>query len=257
MAQKIAYLDCHSGISGNMFLGAMLDAGLPFDILREALSALPLDGYTLKYEPFLDHGITGVHFDVTLIDQKQPSRGFKAIVDLLRLSTLSPQVRECAISIFRALGEAEAAIHGVSLDEVHFHEVGAVDAIIDITGAAIAVEVLGIDQLYSSPLPLTHGHMRMAHGLMPLPAPATLAILSKVQAPWVPCHLATELVTPTGAAILAVLARFEMPPIVIEKVGYGFGTKRLSWPNCVRTFLGHAYSPGPSHPNHDHSHYQG
>src|ERR1700674_835751 len=103
MAQKIAYLDCHSGISGNMFLGAMLDAGLPFDTLREALSALSLDGYTLKYEPFLDHGITGTHFDVTLIDQKQPSRGFKAIVDLLRLSTLSPQVRECAISIFRAL----------------------------------------------------------------------------------------------------------------------------------------------------------
>ncbi len=261
MSQTIAYLDCHSGISGNMFLGAMLDAGLPFATLQEMLQALPLDGYTLKYEPFLDHSITGTHFDVIVTDQTQPVRGFREIVDLLRLSTLSPQVRENTIEIFRVLGEAESRIHGVTLDEVHFHEVGAIDAIIDITGAAIAVEALGISQLYASPLPLTRGHMQMAHGVMPLPAPATLEILSKVQAPWLPCPLEIELVTPTGAAILATLARFEMPAIVIEKIGYGFGTKRLTWPNCVRVFLGHAYpsetiqqNRHESAHNHEHSH---
>ncbi|HEY4384606.1 MAG TPA: LarC family nickel insertion protein [Ktedonobacteraceae bacterium] len=254
MSQKIVYLDCHSGISGNMFLGAMLDAGLSYDTLRDALRALPLEGYTLKYETILDHGITGTHFDVVLKDHEQPSRGFSEIVDLLYNASLSAEVRENAIAIFRILGEAEAKIHGVSLDEVHFHEVGAVDAIVDITGAAIAMEALGLSQLYASPLPLTRGHVRMAHGLMPLPAPATLEILSKAQAPWVPCHLETELVTPTGAAILGALARFETPAMVMEKIGYGFGTKQLPWPNCVRAFVGHAYTSEPGQSKHGHHH---
>jgi pyridinium-3,5-bisthiocarboxylic acid mononucleotide nickel chelatase len=254
MSQKIAYLDCHSGISGNMFLGAMLDAGLPLATLRESLRALPLEGYELKYQPVRDHGITGTHFDVVLIDQKQPLRSFTAIARLLQSSSLSPEVRDRAIDIFRLLGEAEAKIHGVTLEEVHFHEVGAVDAIIDITGAALALEALNIEQLYASPLPLTSGHARMAHGLMPLPAPATLEILSKVQAPWLPCPLEVELVTPTGAAILASLARFETPAIRMEKIGYGFGTKKLPWPNCVRVFLGHSYIPEGISRSHTHEH---
>ena len=258
MSQKIVYLDCHSGISGNMFLGAMLDAGLPFDILRDALRALPVEGYTLNYQAILDHGITGTHFDVELTDKQQPPRGFSEIVDLLQSSSLSSEVRKNAVAIFRVLAEAEAKIHSVTPDEVHFHEVGAVDAIIDITGAAIAVEALGISQLYASPLPLTHGHVQMAHGLMPLPAPATLEILSKAQAPWVPCPLETELVTPTGAAILGSLARFETPAIIMDAVGYGFGTKRLPWPNCVRAFLGRAYASdsyqSQSQSNHEHHH---
>jgi pyridinium-3,5-bisthiocarboxylic acid mononucleotide nickel chelatase len=254
MSQKIAYLDCFSGISGNMFLGAMLDAGLPFDTLREALEALPLDGYVLNYQPLLDHGITGTHFDVVLTDERQPTRGFSEIVELLQHSPLSPEVRKNAMAIFRVLAEAEARVHGISLNEVHFHEVGAVDAILDITGAAIAIEALEISQLYASPLPLTRGHVQMAHGLMPLPAPATLEILSKAQAPWVPCDLETELVTPTGAAILGALARFETPAIVMDAVGYGFGTKRLAWPNCVRVFLGHTYAADSRQSRNEHHH---
>jgi uncharacterized protein (TIGR00299 family) protein len=129
-------------------------------------------------------------------------------------------------------------VHGTTLEEVHFHEVGAVDAIIDITGAAIAIEALGIAQLYASPLPLTSGHVKTAHGLLPVPAPATLEILRRVAAPWKACPVEGELVTPTGAAILATLARFETPAIAIERVGYGFGQKSLPWPNCLRLCLG-------------------
>ncbi len=224
-----------------MLLGAFLDAGLSFETLRTALQALPVAGYELSLTPFKDHGITGSRFQVILTEQDQPARSFTTIAELLRASTLSPWVRDTAIAVFRTLGEAEAAVHGVELDEIHFHEVGAVDAIVDIVGNIIAIETLGIEQLYASPLPLTRGHMRMAHGLMPVPAPATLEILSKVKAPWIPCPLEGEFVTPTGAAILATLASFETPAIAIEAVGYGFGQKRVIWPNCVRACLGAAY----------------
>ncbi len=150
-------------------------------------------------------------------------------------------MRDTAIAIFQTLGEAEATVHGVSLEEVHFHEVGAIDAIIDITGAAIALHTMDIEQIYASPLPFTRGHLHMAHGLMPLPAPATLEILRRVKAPWIPCPIEGELVTPTGAAILATLARFETPAIAIEQIGYGFGQKKIAWPNCVRACVGHEY----------------
>ncbi len=239
--RKILYLDCHSGISGDMFLSAMLDAGLSFETLQEALSGLQIDGYQLAFEPFHDKGIRGSRFHVLMTEQEQPHRHFSDIEALLQVSHLPEAVRDTAIAIFHTLGEAEATVHGVSLEEVHFHEVGAIDAIVDITGAAIALHTLGIEQVYASPLPFTHGHLRMAHGLMPLPAPATLEILRKVKAPWVPCPIEGELVTPTGAAILATVARFETPAIAIEQVGYGFGQKKIAWPNCVRACIGHEY----------------
>jgi len=253
MPEKIVYLDCHSGVSGDMLLGAWLDAGLPFEHLREELKRLPVEGYELTAEPFTDKGITGTRFDVRLIVQDQPARRYTDIAALLARSELSPWVRETASAIFRTLGEAEAAVHGVSLDEIHFHEVGAVDAIVDIVGNVIALELLGITRVYASPLPLTRGHLRMAHGLMPLPAPATLEILSRVKAPWVPSPIEGELVTPTGAAILATVAHFEMPAIAIENIGYGFGKKRVIWPNCLRACLGDAYGT-TQHVHNDHTH---
>ena len=256
MTQKIAYLDCHSGISGDMLLGSLLDAGLPFNALKEGLKGLPVAGYELTLSPFQDYGLTGSRFEVILTDKEQPTRSFTDIVTLLSASQLSSWVSDTAIAIFRTLGEAEAAIHGVSLEEIRFHEVGAVDAIVDIVGNVLALEHLGITQLYASPLPLSRGHVRMAHGLMPVPAPATLKILSRVKAPWVPCPLEGEFVTPTGAAILATLARFETPAITIEKVGYGFGKKRVAWPNCLRLCLGEAYGIQhiPHHHIHEHDH---
>ncbi len=239
MLENIAYLDCHSGISGDMFLGAMLDAGLSLDTLKTSLAALPLVGYQLTSEPFQDKGIRGTRFGVVITEQEQPARRFSDIAALLTASTLPLRVRETALAIFRCLAEAEATVHGTTFEEVHFHEVGAVDAIIDITGVAIAIETLGITRLYASALPLTTGHVKTAHGLLPVPAPATLEILRRVAAPWRACPVEGELVTPTGAAILATLARFETPQIAIERVGYGFGQKSLPWPNCLRLCLGH------------------
>lgn len=238
-----------------MLLGAFLDAGLTLEALQVALKDLPVAGYELKLTPFKDQGITGSRFEVVLAEQEQPTRSFTDIVALLTASTLSPWVRDTAIAIFRTLGEAEAQIHGVGLEEIHFHEVGAIDAIVDIVGNVSAIEVLGITRLYASPLPLTRGHLRMAHGLMPIPAPATLKILSKVKAPWVPSPLEGEFVTPTGAAILATLATFEMPAIAIEEVGYGFGKKQTIWPNCLRAYLGDAYGQTNHNPQHLHDHH--
>jgi uncharacterized protein (TIGR00299 family) protein len=236
---SIAYLDCHSGISGDMFLGALLHAGFSLDALKEGLAALPIGGYQITLEPFSDKGIRGVHFDVVLLDEgEQPTRYLSDIVALYCASALPAKVCDTALAIFQCLAEAEATVHGSSIDEVHFHEVGAVDAIVDITGAALGIEVLGITQLYASPLPLTTGHVQTAHGLLPVPTPATLEILRRVHAPWKASSAEGELVTPTGAAILATLARFEMPAIAIEQVGYGFGRKKFAWPNCLRLCLG-------------------
>src|SRR3984893_14407530 len=239
MLENIAYLDCHSGISGDMFLAAMLDAGLSLDTLKTSLATLPLTGYQLTSEVFQDKGIRGTRFDIVITEQEQPARHFSDIAALLTASPLPLRIRETALSIFRCLAEAESAVHGTTLEEVHFHEVGAVDAVIDIAGAAIAIEALGITRLYASPLPLTTGHVKTAHGLLPIPAPATLEILRRVAAPWKACPVDGELVTPTGAAILGTLARFETPQIAIERVGYGFGQKSLPWPNCLRLCLGH------------------
>src|SRR5579875_1849200 len=223
-----------------MFLGAMLDAGLSWSDLQEMLALLPVEGYRLRREPVEQGGINGQRFEVILENPDQPERHWSEIRQLLEDAPLPSRVRERALAIFRTLAEAEASVHGVAPEEVHFHEVGAVDAIIDIVGAAIAVEALGIKQLYASPLPLTSGIVKTAHGLLPVPAPATLEILRRVHAPWRPFPVEGELVTPTGAAILATLARFETPPMVIEQVGYGFGKKIQPWPNCLRACLGPA-----------------
>ena len=242
MPQKIAYLDCHSGISGDMFLGAMLDAGLSLDTLRTSLASLPVAGYDLVVENIHDKGVRGSRLTVVTSEQEQPARHLSDISSILYASTLPAPVRDTSLAIFQRLADAEASVHGTSIEEVHFHEVGAIDALVDITGAAIAVESLGIVQLYASPLPLTSGHVNTAHGSLPVPAPATLEILRRVAAPWRPCPIEGELVTPTGAAILATLARFETPAIAIDRVGYGFGRKNLPWPNCLRLCLGQGQS---------------
>jgi len=245
MQELIAYLDCHSGISGDMFLGALLDldAGFSLDSLKSALAGLHLDGYEVRLEPFEDKGILGSRFDVMLSEQDSSipqTRHLSDIISLLNASTLSPKVREIALSIFQCLAMAEATVHGTGVEEVHFHEVGAIDAIIDITGAAIALEALGIAALYTSSLPLSSGHVQTAHGVLPVPAPATLEILRQIPALWKPSPAEGEMVTPTGAAILATQARFHTPAIFIERVGYGFGRKQFPWPNCLRICLGRA-----------------
>jgi len=266
MSGRIAYFDCFSGASGDMLLGALLDAGLGLPELVADLAGLGLSGYELNLERHVDHGISGSRFGVAQTSADRPARNLKVIEDLLSHSTLSPEVIAMSRRVFVRLAEAEAAVHGTTVDEVHFHEVGAVDTLIDIVGFCCALKRLGLEAIYASPLPLGRGTIKTEHGLLPVPAPATLALLAVAKAPVIPSEARAELVTPTGAAILSSLATFAQPPMTIERVGYGFGTKELPWANVLRVWIGEPLgpqalqahlggAPGHSHASgHDHQH---
>ncbi|MGZ3602085.1 MAG: nickel pincer cofactor biosynthesis protein LarC, partial [Ktedonobacterales bacterium] len=245
----IVYLDCFSGISGDMLLGALLDAGLDLEALRAGLASLPLVGYTLAAEKVTDHSISGtralVKMDATVPQEHRHPAEIEALIDA---AGLPERARERAKAIFRRLGEAEACIHNTSIDEVHFHEVGAVDSIVDIIGVALGFELLGIEEVYCSELPLTSGRVRSEHGPLPVPAPATLELLRDTGAVWRSVAAEGELVTPTGAAVVATLARFERPSLAVRTIGYGFGQRRnLPWANCVRLVLGDAAGAASTH----------
>ena len=243
--QPLVYVDCFSGISGDMLLGALLDAGLPLDVLEGQLARLPLEGYRLQVRTVSSHGISGTKLDVLVDDgTAQPERKLADILRLIDASGLSPAVRRRAAAIFRRLAAAEARVHGTSVEEVHFHEVGAVDSIVDTVGAVIGLEALGVERVYASSLPLAGGTVRTRHGVLPLPAPATLELLAAVGAPTRAAPAEGELVTPTGAAILAELATFEQPSLRVRRVGYGFGTREFPWPNALRLWLGEPVAGG-------------
>jgi len=235
---RVAYLDCPSGVSGDMLLGAMLDAGLDLDSLRAALAALPLAGYTLEADPVVRGALGATHARVVPTREEREHRSLSDVLAIVEGSTLPGPVKLDAARVFRRLAEAEARVHRVGVDEVHFHEVGAVDAIVDVVGACAGLRLLGIKELYCSPLPLGRGSARMAHGILPLPAPAVLELVAGTSAPTVPHEATTELVTPTGAALVTTLARFAQPPMTIIRVGYGAGTRAEPAPNLLRLWLG-------------------
>ncbi|HKV85829.1 MAG TPA: nickel pincer cofactor biosynthesis protein LarC [Ktedonobacterales bacterium] len=237
----LAYLDCFSGISGDMLLGALVDAGAPVALLLAALDGLHLPGYSLGVERVTEHGISGARVKVA-VDEATPQahRGLTEIESLIEAATLPPRARERARRIFRRLGEAEARIHGVAIEEVKFHELGAVDSIVDIVGVALCLELLDIEHVYCSELPFTSGRVGSAHGPLPTPAPATLELLRGTNAVWRSVPADGELVTPTGAAVAATLARFERPTMMTRSVGYGFGVKKLPWANYLRVIVGAA-----------------
>jgi len=237
----VAYTDAFSGISGDMFLGALLDAGLPVEILNKELAGLALHGYQLQIAKTDQHGLAATRITITISHDHQ-HRTFRTIKDLLDKSTLHPAVKEKSLAIFSALAQAEAQVHGCPPDDVHFHEVGAVDAIIDIVGAAIGLHYFGIEQLIASPLPLSRGWVECAHGRLPLPAPAVCELVKGM--PVYGTDLAQELVTPTGAAILKGCCRSfgPFPPMRINRVGYGAGSRQLAdgRPNLLRLVIGTA-----------------
>lgn len=235
----LAYLDCFSGISGDMLLGALIDAGADLAMLRAGLASLPVTGYALDIEPVTQHGLHGTRARVTLDPAApQPPRTLGEIEAILRGADLPERAHSRAVGVFRRLAAAEAHIHATPVDEVHFHEVGAVDAIVDIVGTALGLELLDVDALYCSELPLTRGRVRSAHGDLPVPAPATLELLRGTDAVWRPLDAEGELVTPTGAAVVAALARFERPTLAVRAVGHGFGQRELAWANCLRLLVG-------------------
>lgn len=249
----ILYCDCFSGISGDMFLSALIDAGLSPKYLSEQLAQLGLPGFRgVSVNKVLKGAIqaSALHFDVETDHNTANShhehshhRNLTDIVGMITGSALPAAVQNTAITIFQKLAEAEARVHGSSVDEVRFHEVGAIDSILDIVGAAIAIHHFNIDQVYASSLPLGSGQVQTQHGLLPLPAPATLELIKSVNAPLVPSPASVELVTPTGAAILCALAKFQQPSLSLQAVGIGAGKRDLPWPNILRLLIG---SPGIS-----------
>jgi len=241
----LAYFDCFSGISGDMTLGALVDAGLSVDLLKAELAKLPVGGYTLAAERAKSKGLQGTLVRVDLDPSiPQPHRHLADVLGIIQGSALPDYVKTTSSAVFRKLAEAEARVHGVGVEEVHFHEVGAVDAIVDVVGAVVGLAALGVEKVYASPLPTGSGTVQTAHGLLPVPAPATLELLRGAGAPLRPSPAQTELVTPTGAAILATLAEFRQPALRLRAVGHGFGRKDLPWANCLRLWLGEPLAAG-------------
>jgi uncharacterized protein (TIGR00299 family) protein len=299
---SVLYCDCFSGIAGDMFLAALIDAGLPLDLLNSHFEKLPitekihlstrrvrkgaLDANQLviqigeamddhaqshqaaahshahteghahthdhghehnhdhSHEPH-DHSHSHAEIEHAHVHSAQPSethshhhRGLSDILNIIEHAALTPKAAETARLIFTRLAEVEAKVHGETIESVHFHEVGALDSIIDILGVSIGLDYFQVEQVYSSALPFSSGTVKTDHGLMPVPAPATLGLIESAQMPLRPAPEAGELITPTGAAILAVLATFQRPAMRVKKVGVGAGTKEFEWPNIMRVMIG-------------------
>jgi pyridinium-3,5-bisthiocarboxylic acid mononucleotide nickel chelatase len=235
---RYAYFDCFSGISGDMTLGALVDAGVPLASLRDGLGGLGLAGWELGAEKVWKNGMAATFVKVRAADT-QTHRSLTAIEEILEKSSLDAGVKARGAAIFRKLGEAEAAVHDVPLEKIHFHEVGAIDAIVDIVGACIGFAALGIDGFACSPLNVGGGTAKMAHGVLPVPAPATARLL--LGKPTYSNGVQAELVTPTGAAIVATVCEAfgPQPPMSVSAIGYGAGTRDLEGqPNVLRLMVG-------------------
>lgn len=287
---KTLYLDCFSGISGNMFIGMLIQAGVPFEEFQKAMAQLGLDGYSLICQPVNKLGIQSVYYNV-LLDSEQDHhhhhdheeghdhdhgheeghghghhdhhnhgqtvktaaslidatghhhhhqhRGLADITAIIEASPFTEEIKQKSLAVFQALAEAEAKVHGVPVSDIHFHEVGAIDCILDIVGTIWALDYLHIEQIGTSALHVGSGFVRCAHGIMPVPAPATAELLAGL--PYYSTDIDGELVTPTGAALVKTLASYAGPrpeELIHETTAYGAGTKDLAIPNVLRGFIG-------------------
>ncbi len=248
----IAYFDCFAGASGDMILGALLDAGLELDVLKSELAKLPLDCYDLTATTVEKKGIKGTKVTVNTdkLHHDHTHRNLFRIQDMINASSLSTEIKERSIEVFTRLANAEAMVHGIALDEVHFHEVGAVDAIVDVVGSVVGLAKLGVQRIYCSPLHLGAGMVQCDHGLLPVPSPATAELVKGV--PVFSTGVQGELLTPTGAAILTTLASDfgPVPAMKLDVVGYGAGTRDLPIPNLLRILIGKTFA-SPSLPECD------
>ncbi|MEN8907268.1 MAG: nickel pincer cofactor biosynthesis protein LarC [Clostridiales bacterium] len=258
---KILYFDCFSGISGDMTLGALIDLGIDKDLFLNELRKLNLAGYDIDIKKVDNYGITCTDFDIKInkeytdmlkkLDEhcgndssehshKKHGRHLSDIEGMIDISNLKKSIKELSKKIFREIAKAEAKVHNKKIEEVHFHEVGAVDSIIDIIGAAICFDILGVDKIISSPVHDGQGHMECEHGIIPVPVPAVMEMLSDSNIPYVCDNISTELVTPTGIAILKSTSTYygNMPEMIIDKVGYGSGKKDIGKLNALRVVMG-------------------
>ena len=221
---KIAYFDCFSGISGDMTIGALIDAGLKIETLEKELKKLGLTGYRLEVNKVAKKGISATKFNVK-IKEEGVERGFKDILTILEKSKLDEEIKKETKKIFFNIAQAESKIHQKDIDKIHFHEIGGLDSIIDITSAVIGIKTLGIEEIHSSALPVGKGFVKCAHGVIPVPAPATLELLKNI--PTYSGGIESEMITPTGAAIISTLAKSfgKRPLMKIERIGYDSGEK--------------------------------
>lgn len=236
---RIAYLDCASGISGDMTLGALVDASADLAVVQAGIDSMGLSGCRLVAAQVKKRGFRATQINV----EHEPEiahRHLHHITAMIDRGSLTPRARELAVRIFQKLAEAEAKVHGTTVAKVHFHEVGAVDSIADIVGAAIGFDLLGIERVVCSPIPTGHGFVEIAHGRMSIPAPATGELLRGI--PLAALDVEGELTTPTGAAIVATLADSfgPLPPMIVERIGYGAGQKDFPQPNLLRILIGEA-----------------
>lgn len=244
-SERWAYFDCFSGISGDMTLGALLDLGLEVKDLEQVLHRLGLKDISITASRVTRQHLSGIQVGFTAAGL-QPHRTFRDITALITRASLPPRVEELSLKMFTLLGEVEARIHGQPLEEVHFHELGALDTLADIVGVAYGVDLFGVTKIFCSPLPLGWGMISAAHGRLPNPAPATLALLQGLSV--YGTDLPGELVTPTGAVILKALEAVPepCPRLRLEKVGYGAGSRDLpGHPNLLRVYLGEPLSAAP------------
>ena len=260
---RIVYLDCFSGISGDMTLAALVDAGADRDYIEEELAKLKLEPFTLQWKRVQKKGISALKIDV-LTDPDHPPkhhRHYSEIVEHITKAGFNERVTGLSLAIFQKIGAAEAKIHGIPVERVHFHEVGAIDSIVDVVGIALALDSLQAERVISSPVPLGSGTVRCDHGIYPVPAPATLEMMRGL--PIAPSRHNVELTTPTGAGVIAgAVHHFAagLPPMTVESVGYGAGTRDLpDQPNVLRVIVGHKerYAgnwvlPPEHHREHDH-----
>ncbi|HEU0246620.1 MAG TPA: nickel pincer cofactor biosynthesis protein LarC [Gaiellaceae bacterium] len=246
MSSRLAYLDCVGGLAGDMLLAALLDAGAELETLRGVPSALGIEGVEIAVERVERQGIGALHLRVDAPDD-HVLRDYGELRGLVESAELPPRAKTRSLDAFARLAEVEGGIHGVSPDDVHFHELGSLDTLVDVCGAFVLLEELGVERVVSSPLPFARGFVKAAHGVLPLPAPATLGLLEG--ASFVGADIEAELVTPTGAAIAATVVEEwgALPPLTLERVGYGAGTKELDdRPNVVRVVIGNELRSGPT-----------
>ncbi|OXM87651.1 LarC family nickel insertion protein [Paenibacillus rigui] len=271
---KIAYLDCFSGISGDMTLAALVDAGADRSYIEEELSKISIEPFTLSWKRVNKKGISALKMDVVLDPNQPPTyhRHYSEIVELIHRAGFNERVVSLSLAIFDKIGVAEAKIHDIPVEKVHFHEVGAMDSIVDVIGVALAMDSLEIEKIVASPVPLGSGTVHCDHGIYPVPAPATLEMMRGL--PIAPTPYALEMTTPTGAGIISGLVdEFSkgFPPMIVESIGYGAGTRDLpNQPNVLRVVIGkadpflhkfqvhhqeiqHAHEPHAHH-HHEHSH---
>jgi hypothetical protein len=234
---RIAYFDCPTGVSGDMLLGASLDCGVSIDEIKEGLALLHIEGYEIQEKHIIKSGLAATQVEV-LVQDNVKERRLSEILAIVSKSQLPVTIQEKAIKIFQRIGLVEANIHGLEVEKVHLHELGGLDTIIDVVGVLLCMQILQIEEAFASPLPLGTGQIQSAHGSIPLPAPATLALLEGI--PIIGSEYMYELVTPTGAAILTSLVQEFgiLPSMRLQRTGYGAGKRDLPIPNVLRLLLG-------------------